>query len=163
MRFKKRYFCVEINPIVDGDANKVTVNCCMNSNIKQTTLSEEIHKSIEKFYGDLGMATMMPSFGIVYFNTVTNLAILRIARDLKVKFYNLLTFIRKLDSVDVHIRVVHVSGSIKKCKKYLVQYCNAKLNQLALDHTKRAPQPDDVIVEVQKLLTSCQENNENFY
>lgn len=81
--------------------------------LKHTDLSDTIHKSIEKFYGDYGMAVMMPSFSVIYYNSATNLCILRTARDLQKKFNSLLTFTNKLAEFNVYFKVVHVSGSIR--------------------------------------------------
>jgi ribonuclease P/MRP protein subunit POP5 len=125
VRFKRRYFCVEIQ-FRDSDLNSMSKKMQLNK-LKHTNLSETVHKSIERFYGDLGMAKMMPSFSVIYFNMNTNMAIMRTARDLETKFHNLLTFTRKIDEFDCAFRVVHVSGSIKKCKKFLLHYCNQRL------------------------------------
>ena len=67
MRFKRRYFCVEI--IFQDDLK--STNLYQMNKLKHTNLSLSIHDSIEKFYGDLGMAKMMPSFSVIYFNLNT--------------------------------------------------------------------------------------------
>ena len=109
MRFKRRYFCIEVQFQSDLSAlDKLHMN-----KLKHTNFSETIHKSIEQLYGDYGMAVMMPSFSVIYFNSVTNMAILRTARDLQKEFHVLLTFLQKLGDFDVSLRTVHVSGSIK--------------------------------------------------
>lgn len=109
MRFKRRYFCLEI--MFPDDLTAVD-RIHMNK-LKHSDLADTVHKSIEKFYGDYGMAVMMPSFSVVYFNSATNLAIVRTARDLQKKFHALLTFVQKLAEFNVSLKVVHVSGSIK--------------------------------------------------
>ncbi len=109
MRFKRRYFCFEIVfPDELTALNRLHIN-----KLKHSDLSETIHKSIEKFYGDYGMAVMMPSFSVIYFNSATNLAIVRTARDLQKKFHTLLTFVQKLAEFSVALKVIHISGSIK--------------------------------------------------
>ena len=126
MRFKRRYFCVEIlfnDEIKSSD--KILVH-----KLKHTNLSNVINKSIEKFFGDYGVAAMMPSFSVIYYNSTTNVAILRTARDLQKKFHTLLALIQRLDDWKVTLSVIHVSGSIKKCKKFLLTYCQARLNEL---------------------------------
>ena len=119
MRFKRRYFSVEIMP-----QNELTkTNISLMNKLKHTDVSDTIHKSIEKLYGDYGMAVMMPSFSVIYYNSSTNLCILRTARDLQKKFNSLLTFTNKLGELNVYFKVIHVSGSIKKSKEHLAVHC----------------------------------------
>ena len=109
MRFKRRYFCIEIIFQDELTAlNRLYVN-----KLNHTHLSEKVHEMIEKCYGDYGMAVMMPSFSVMYFNSVSNLAIVRTARDLQKKFHTLLTLIQKLSDFNVTLRIIHISGSIK--------------------------------------------------
>lgn len=165
VRFKRRYFCVEVmfqEADLSSSAKRIKLD-----KIKHTSLTETIHKSIERFYGDLGMATMMPSFSVIYFNMITNLAIMRTARNLQDKFHNLLTFINKIDDFDVSFRVVHVSGSIKKCKKYLLEYCNQRLAELNsnelywLDKHKSTRQEEKAETSqvLERIATACKEND----
>jgi RNase P/RNase MRP subunit POP5 len=115
MRFKRRYFIVELIFENDQPVNR--------QELKMKSIQDVIHKNMEKFYGDLGMAQMMPSFSIVYFNSNTNLLIMRIARELEKKFHTLLTFTKMIGDINVYFHILHKSGSIKKCKKFLVEYC----------------------------------------
>jgi len=170
MRFKRRYFCVEIlyndenltstksSTSLDASLNKIKLH-----KLKHTNLSETINSYIEKFYGDYGMAVMMPSFSVIYFNPNTNIAIMRTARDLKNKFHNLLTFITKLAQFDVTFRVVHISGSIKKCKKFLAIYCQNKLNEMRETHNKNilANEENKMIVDVYEKLLEASQSKDN--
>lgn len=172
MRFKRRYFCVEIlyndetltstksSTSLDASLNKIKMH-----KLKHTNLSETINSYIEKFYGDYGMAVMMPSFSVIYFNTNTNIAIMRTARELKDKFHNLLTFITKLAQFDVTFRVVHVSGSIKKCKKFLSIYCQKKLNEIVESHNKNVMITDEnkMVVDVYEKLLEASQSKDNLF
>lgn len=125
MRFKRRYFCVEL--VVQG----TTPTSNYETKLKSSDLVVELTKSIEKFFGDLGVASMQPSFSLIYFNANTNLAIFRIAREHRAKFHQLLALVRRIDSTDLALKVIHVAGSIKQCKKYLLKDSNRKLEELA--------------------------------
>jgi hypothetical protein len=46
------------------------------------------------------------------------------------EFHQCLTFIKEISNINCTFHVIHVSGSIKKCKKYLVDYCEKRLAQL---------------------------------
>ena len=107
----------------------------------------------------------MPSFSVIYFNTNTNIAIMRTARELKDKFHNLLTFITKLAQFDVTFRVVHVSGSIKKCKKFLSIYCQKKLNEIVESHNKNVMITDEnkMVVDVYEKLLEASQSKDNLF
>ena len=150
MRFKRRYFCVEI---VFHDEAAAASKPQLNR-LKHTHLSDTIHKSIEQLFGDYGMAVMMPSFSVIYFNSATNLAILRTARDLQKQFHTLLAFIQQIGTLNAAFNVVHVSGSIKKCKQFLIPHCQQKLANGV---------QDQAVVEVlQKLVQVCEVNDNMF-
>ena len=168
MRFKRRYFCIEI-AFQDYDLNTVAKRLQINK-LRHNNLSDTLHKSIEGFYGDYGMATMMPSFSVIYFNLNTNLAILRTARDLQTKFQNLLTFTRKIEEIDVAFRVIHVSGSIRKCKKFLLDYCNLRLLSIYQNvssdsqaiQIKTSEQEKEVVDVLERIVQACQESDNVF-
>lgn len=157
MRFKRRYFCVEL--LIGSKESK----------LKPGDLSQEINRSIERLYGDYGAAKMQPSFSLIYFNTNTNLAIFRIARESRVAFHQLLTFVRRIESTDLTFKVIHVAGSIKKCKKFLIDYSNRRLQDLYMEQLKggfatNRNESDRAVVEVlEKLIKTCEEDGENFY
>jgi ribonuclease P/MRP protein subunit POP5 len=157
MRFKRRYFCVEI--LFQDDLN--ALNKLQWHKLKHTNLTETIHESIENFYGDLGMATMMPSFSVIYFNSITNLALLRTSRDLQKKFANLLAFTRKIGQFNVTFKVVHVSGSIKKCKKFLVNFCQNRLDCLN-EKVLNNPEHKNEMEVVEKLIEVCEVDDNMF-
>ena len=138
MRYKRRYFCIEV-VFTDDDKNPRTSAAKDNRHnvqkLKHTVLADTIDSLIEKLYGDMGVATIAPSFSVIYFNTNTNIAIVRAAREAQKKFHALLTFIQKLGEYNVAIRVIHISGSVKKCKQFLIGHCERKLASLALPNT----------------------------
>jgi ribonuclease P/MRP protein subunit POP5 len=148
MRFKRRYFCVQI--IFQDESIKKEIN-----KLKHNQFSETIHSSIEKFYGDFGMAVMIPSFSVIYFNSSTNIAILRTARDTQKKFHSLPTFIQKIGELKVCLKTIHVSGSIKKSKKFLIDYCNQKLLSLCNQNSSEC-------LDIKSLINICQNNHNVF-
>ena len=143
MRFKRRYFIVELIFQMDQANNR--------QELKMKNIQDTIHQSIEKFYGDLGMAQMMPSFSIIYFNSKTNLLIMRIARELEKKFHTLLTFTKTIGDINVYFHIMHKSGSIKKCKKFLLEYCyNDYVNSI---NQKSTAITSDVVKEIVEKIT----------
>ena len=124
MRFKRRYFCIEciFNP-------KTRIK---NQRLTHSNLYDAIVEAIEKFYGDFGVAYMLPAFSIVYLNAYTNIAIIIISRKASLKFHKLWLLINNIDKSSVFTRIIYNSGSILKAKKFLTEYCYKKLN----DETK---------------------------
>jgi ribonuclease P/MRP protein subunit POP5 len=172
VRFKRRYFCVEIN-FQDSDLNSAAKRIQI-AKLRHTSLTDSIHKSIERLYGDYGMATMMTSFSVIYYNLSTSLAILRTARDMQGPFHNVLTFTRKLDDFDIAFKTVHVSGSIKKCKKFLLGYCNERLKLIKKDLSDQKKQLSTAAVAMdsedkrevaqvlEKIVECCQQDDNIF-
>ena len=168
MRFKRRYFCLEVH-FQDADLSSMSKRVQIEQ-LRHTHLSDAIHKSIERFYGDHGMATMMPSFSIIYFNLHTRLAIMRTARDLQEQFHNVLTFTRRLlnDQIEVAFQVVHVSGSIRKCKKFLLDYCHVRLqayiSEKSTTHEPRrsADERMEAIEALDRIIKVCEKSDNVF-
>ncbi|RNA39274.1 ribonuclease P MRP subunit POP5 [Brachionus plicatilis] len=160
MRFKRRYFCCELQ-YRDSDCVQNKLN-----KLKHSDISSTINKSIEKFYGDLGAAEMIPSFSVIYFNQNTNICILRTARNLEKKFHTMLTFIQKIENIDVQFKVVHKSGSIKKCKEFLIEYCSNRLlefYQKTSSRHQKLDNDDQIIVNVlTNLIEACDKNDYSF-
>lgn len=157
MRFKRRYFCCEL--LVNNSDSA-------QNKPKHSDITSTINKSIEKFYGDLGAAEMIPSFSLIYFNQNTNICILRTARNLEKKFHTMLTYIQKIEDINVQFRIIHKSGSIKKCKEFLIKYCSSKLFELySKSHLlKTKMDNNDLIVEgvLKNVIEACEKNDYNF-
>lgn len=160
MRFKRRYFCCEL------DYSECDSGQCRTTKPKHSDITCTINKSIEKFYGDLGAAQMIPSFSLIYFNQNTNICILRTARNTERKFHTVLTFIQKIDNFNVKFKIVHKSGSIKKCKEFLVEYCSSRLlefySNYSLSKTKKNNENEVVEDVLKNLIEACQNNDYNF-
>ena len=168
MRFKRRYYCVEI---LFHDGDSVVSSLRTVQKLKHTQLNEALLAMIERLYGDYGMATMLPSFSVIYFNGSTNMAILRTSREMHQNFHTCLTYIQKLADYRVTLRVVHVSGSVKRCKKYLVNYCAQKVAELVNEQQKLKSGPfaptsleasEQIVQCFNSLAEACKLNDNTF-
>jgi RNase P/RNase MRP subunit POP5 len=118
MRYKRRYVCVQLmSPSFTAQSLK----------FKISEINEDFLETLEQCYGDYGMASMEPSFSIVLFNTNTNLMILRTSKRFYTQFHAMLAFKKKLKNIDLIFKVLHASGSLKKCRKFLIDYSTKKL------------------------------------
>jgi RNase P/RNase MRP subunit POP5 len=118
VRVKRRYFVFQFH---------------FNSNTN-TIKSSHIHTTFEtiisRLYGDVGIARFTRNLSVIYYNPSTHTAIVRCLRDDKHMLQTAATFISKLntnDQIECSIQTLHVGGSIRQCKKYLVNYCIEQL------------------------------------
>jgi ribonuclease P/MRP protein subunit POP5 len=113
VRVKRRYFVFQFH---------------FNSNSTNLIKSSQIHTTFEsmiaRLYGDLGVARFTRNLSIIYFNPSTHVAIVRCLRDDKHMLQTAATFISKIlpDQIECSVQTIHVGGSIRQCKKYLVNY-----------------------------------------
>jgi len=119
VRVKRRYFVFQFH---------------FNSNLTTKIItSSHIHTAFEtmiaRLYGDVGIAHFTRNLSIIYYNSSTHVSIVRCIRDDKHMLQIAATFISKItnDQIECSIQTLHVGGSIRQCKKYLVNYCIEQL------------------------------------
>ena len=118
VRVKRRYFVFQFH---------------FNSNSTNLIKSSQIHTTFEsmiaRLYGDVGIARFTRNLSIIYYNPATNVSIVRCLRDDKHMLQTAATFISKIipDQIECSVQTLHVGGSIRQCKKYLVNYCVEQL------------------------------------
>src|ERR1700722_8145158 len=134
VRVKRRYFVFQFH---------------FNSNSTNIIKSSHIHTAFEtmiaRLYGDVGVARFARNLSIIYYNTSTQISIVRCLRDDKHMLQTAATFISKLtnDQIECSIQTLHVGGSIRQCKKYLVNYCIEQLlyiNSQSINQNKTTSQ-----------------------
>lgn len=157
MRYKRRYFCVELTI----DKYSQIKNKYFLHQLNHTLIIETLKNSIVKYYGDYGAATMLPSFSLMYFNPYTNLMIMRTSREKHKELMRMLTLIKRFDKFDITLNVIHISGSVRQCKKYLVKYCSRRLHQIRIQ--KKESESNKIIGEVlEKVLNACETIDNDF-
>lgn len=87
---------------------------------------------IARLYGDFGAARFLRHLSVVYLNESTNVCIVRCLREDKDLLQSAASFINKFvdEPCQSSMQTIHVAGSIKQCKKYLVKYSVEQLLQL---------------------------------
>ena len=130
VRVKRRYFVFQLH---------------FNSNSAHLIKSSHIHTAFEttiaRLYGDVGIARFTRNLSIIYYNPSTQVSIVRCLRDDKHILQTAATFISKIstDQIECSIQTLHVGGSIRQCKKYLVNYSIEQLlfiNAQSMDQNK---------------------------
>ena len=118
VRVKRRYFVFQFH---------------FNSNSAHLIKSSHIHTALEtmiaRLYGDVGVARFTRNLSIIYYNPSTRVAIVRCLREDKHMLQTVATFLSKItpDLIECSVQTLHVGGSIRQCKKYLVNYCVEQL------------------------------------
>ncbi|KAF3193717.1 hypothetical protein TWF225_009267 [Orbilia oligospora] len=84
-------------------------------NLTRTTLASIIRSSISTNFGDWGIG-QCGSFAVKYFSSATSTGILRITRDNYRTLWAALTYIRELCGQPAVIKVVRISGTIRKAE-----------------------------------------------
>ena len=113
VRAKRRYFVFQVR---------------FPSNAASAVKSSHLHRTFEttiaRLYGDLGVARFIRNLSVIYYNSATHVSIVRCLRDDKHMLQTAATFIPRLTDLNLEcsFQTLHVGGSIRQCKKYLVNY-----------------------------------------
>jgi ribonuclease P/MRP protein subunit POP5 len=145
VRVKRRYFVFQFH---------------FNPNSTNLIKSSHIHTAFEtmitRLYGDVGIARFTRNLSIIYYNPLTRVSIVRCLRDDKHILQTAATFISKLtnDQIECSIQTLHVGGSIRQCKKYLVNYC---IEQLLISNSQSKTKTSQILFQNKKKKTNNQQ------
>jgi ribonuclease P/MRP protein subunit POP5 len=148
VRVKRRYFVFQFH---------------FNSNSTNLIKSSHIHTAFEtmitRLYGDVGIARFTRNLSIIYYNPSTRVSIVRCLRDDKHILQTAATFISKLtnDQIECSIQTLHVGGSIRQCKKYLVNYCIEQLLFINSQSKKTTTTTSQILFQNKKKKTNNQQ------
>ncbi|KAF9048795.1 hypothetical protein BJ165DRAFT_1414495 [Panaeolus papilionaceus] len=122
VRFKNRWILVEFIPITknpaSGNNDLGTAELGKPSNRGSTTLDGKkiwnaLRQSVVSNFGDTGWGRVGLSLTVKYFAPMTNLCIIRVARDQHNVAWGALTLLSSIDGISYIPNVIHVSGTIK--------------------------------------------------
>ncbi|PPQ63559.1 hypothetical protein CVT24_004856 [Panaeolus cyanescens] len=121
-RFKNRWILVEFIPInkstTQGNPGGGTAELGKPSNSGSLTLDgkkiwNSLRQSVASNFGDTGWGKVGLSLTVKYFSPMTNLCIIRVARDQHNIAWAALTLLSSIDGMAYIPNVIHVSGTIK--------------------------------------------------
>ncbi|ODV96951.1 hypothetical protein PACTADRAFT_39645 [Pachysolen tannophilus NRRL Y-2460] len=138
VRLKTRYILFEILYPFEASSDKViaepetllSLHQPSPSSITNKLLIQAVRQSLADHFGDYGTGTAGTSLVIKYFSPRTSTGILRVSRDFYRYICASLMLIKKIDGKDVIIRVVRVSGTIKKCEMAAIKRNKDFINAL---------------------------------
>jgi RNase P/RNase MRP subunit POP5 len=163
VRVKRRYFVFQCH--LSTSNNQIS--------IQSFQIAQILEKAIARYYGDYGAACFLRNLSIIYCNEKTGLIIVRCLRDDKHLLQTASTFITKFidDLNPFSFQTLHLSGSIRQCKRFLVKYSIEQLlhmnqsndqpkNSVDFHHGKRKQysvhRTEEKKIIWQKLLLDCQ-------
>eukprot|EP01129_Flabellula_baltica_P002512 TRINITY_DN12326_c0_g1_i1.p1 TRINITY_DN12326_c0_g1~~TRINITY_DN12326_c0_g1_i1.p1 ORF type:complete len:137 (+),score=25.45 TRINITY_DN12326_c0_g1_i1:91-501(+) len=108
------------------------------NNLTSKKVQDLIRQHITNQFGDFGSAAVTTSLQVKYFNGDTQMFILKCDREFFRIAWAAMTMITRLENNPVTFRVMHVSGTIIKCEKKLLDYQKENIqiiSKMQQDHT----------------------------
>lgn len=116
VRLKARYVLFEVlRP--DSQGRKIEGKAVLKA----------VKSIINSHFGEFGIGQCQAMLALRYYNAQSGLGIIRIGRSQAPIVQGALTYIKEIGSQPVVIRVMHVSGTIKKCE---IRACNLRKQEL---------------------------------
>ncbi|KAJ6258735.1 hypothetical protein Dda_6787 [Drechslerella dactyloides] len=141
VRVKQRYLLFTIlYPAAPAAALPQSMAFCQPSpaNLTRTTLAAAIRASISTNFGDWGIG-QAGSFAVKYFSPATSTGILRITRPNYRTLWASLTFLRELAGHPVVIKVVRISGTIRKAEVEAVKLAEDTIRRVRREQKAMGP------------------------
>lgn len=131
VKFKSRYILLEIL------SNQTTQTTSFPSlRLKPETLADRINKEVNSLYGDRGTGLLKSNFQVKYLNEITNLVIIRVSRDFFPKLHLVLTLMKSIENKEVRVKILHVSGTIKKIEEVASEILSVFVDSVESLHLK---------------------------
>ncbi|WBW74706.1 RNase P and RNase MRP subunit Pop5 [Schizosaccharomyces osmophilus] len=130
VRFKSRYLLFEVLYPQDKQFHEFSTIPSDNA-ITSSGLSKLLRNTIAENFGDVGIGKVASSLSVKYFSPSTSTGILRVSRQHFRLAWAALCFLRELNGKPVVIRVVRVSGTIKKAELAAIDRNATEVRQLS--------------------------------
>mmetsp|Transcript_58581 Transcript_58581/g.66795 ORF Transcript_58581/g.66795 Transcript_58581/m.66795 type:complete len:154 (+) Transcript_58581:34-495(+) len=143
VRFKNRYIVVELRT---RDANSSLFS------LTSQHFRNSIRDAIDDNFGLLGAAKCHQSLNIKFWDPLTKLAIIRIARDHAQILQQTLLFISSINNQEVQFNTIYVGATIKHCEMNCREFINRWLS-----HTTKNAVNKQVILDYQQKAQGVEE------
>lgn len=147
VRVKRRYFLFQIR----FDSTNQT------KTLKNSQIIKTFELMISRLYGDYGASRFNRNLSIVYYNDTTKILIIRSVREDKDLLQTSSTFLNKFidEPCQCSIETLHISGSIRQTKKYLVNY---SIEQL-LEINRKSIEQNSSTIKTKKIFNKNKEKS----
>lgn len=112
MRFKNRYLLLELK-FADGTADL---------SLGGRELGRLLMRLVEEEFGDFGVGSVLSSLAVRYFNALTGLTIVRVARGHQKTATGACARLAAVRGRAASLRLLHVGGTIQKCQRRALTY-----------------------------------------
>lgn len=121
VRFKNRYFTVEIVPTDGSDKPLI---------LKTAAIHNAVQQKVQQLYGDFGLAAIKAGFNAKYCNAQTRIALIK-ARHGPHKFIlNSIPLINDVGDRSVKVKILYVGATMKHCFLFLRTFQRKKLEEM---------------------------------
>ncbi|BGP52100.1 RNA-binding protein pop5 [Rhodotorula kratochvilovae] len=128
VRFKHRYLLVSlVFPAALSPSTPDADAPFEPPQLTEGSLITLLRDSLAVNSGDLGAGEVGGTFSIKYLSPSTSTLILRVSREHHRTLWAALTLLRKVGGVECVVRVVHVSGTIRKTQHAAIQHDRAEI------------------------------------
>ncbi|XP_045619497.1 ribonuclease P/MRP protein subunit POP5 [Procambarus clarkii] len=117
VRFKKRYFIVEVTPEIP-------------THFHRNGLQEAIVSTVKRLHGDYGVAATTPGFRVKYLNTETRIAFISVGRGPHQLVASALPLITKISGQAATVRTIHLAASMRHGFLFVKKYHEEKIMKL---------------------------------
>jgi len=116
VRVKRRYIVLDLLSPVDNCSQKLT----------GSLICASIRRSYQDLYGEFGIA-YLGTFGVKYFNQITNVLIIQCKRDVHRQLLHAILFVKAVDSQPCTLSTIYIGATMKSCQKFLVRHSRNEL------------------------------------
>lgn len=143
MRFKNRYYLVEIiweaigvHPSTgaassSSSSGASSVHLRSDVSLASHHLQSALRESMLAHFGEWGLARVLQSLQVRYLNSLTNLAILRVARTDARTLAAIIAFLGQIKQKQILLRTIHLAGTIRSCQKRALQLQKQRIAEMA--------------------------------
>jgi len=121
VRLKHRYLLSEV----------IFLDKKVDDSLRSSDIVRALKEVVAYAHGDYGLACVVASLQVKYFNPQTCVTLVRVSRDHYDKLWSAMALMTSLKKRECIFRVIHLAGTIKSCQKKLLLYNQAQLRVLA--------------------------------
>lgn len=122
VRFKNRYFAVEINPIDKQQKAPFYLN--------SYALQASVFKKVEQLHGDFGIAAVQAGFTAKYCNKWTCIAMIRTRHGPHRLVASSLPLMNEVSGHQITVRTLYVGATLQQCYRFIRRYQRQQLTKI---------------------------------
>ena len=126
VKFKSRYILVET--LYEGERNRP---------FDASKIANILKNVVENFFGDIGLGRLNKNLQVKYMNNITNMLIIRVGKENLKLIWTALAMMNEIDSINMRMHIIGVSGSIKKAEKRAKKFLERWMNNYEIQKKEK--------------------------